>query len=160
MDETKPFFEAVVRPYRSLSAFGFRLVMAAIIVSNLVLAVVMISIGAWPVTGFLGLDVLAAYVAFRLSFAQTATFERITIAENDLIVAHIDWRGRAREWRFPSYWVSVGYDEEKDERGVLTVGSHGRRIEIGRFLHRAERAGLARQLRDALLRSRTSAAAT
>lgn len=158
MDEAKPFFETVLRPYRSLNAFGFRVVMIAIIAANLLFATLMISLGAWPVTGFLGLDVLGAYIAFRMSFAQTAAFERITIAENDLIVARVDQRGRAREWRFPSYWVSIGYDEEKDERGVLTVGSHGKRIEIGSFLHRKERAGVARQLRDALLRSRTFAA--
>jgi uncharacterized membrane protein len=116
--------------------------------------------GAWPVAAFLGLDVLGVYVAFRLSYAQTAAFERITIANSDLIVSQVDARGRAREWRCPSYWASVGYDEEQDERGVLTVGSHGKRIEIGSFLHRDERAGLARQLREALLRSRSFAAAT
>ena len=159
MDKAKPFFEAVVRPHRSLNAFGFRLVMAALIVSNVAFAILMIWLGAWPVTGFMGLDVLGAYVAFRLSFAQAAAFERITITDKSLIVARVDQRGRAREWRCPSYWANVGFDEERDERGVLTVGSHGRRIEVGRFLHREERAGLAQQLRDALVRARSFAAA-
>jgi uncharacterized membrane protein len=160
MDETTPFFETVVRPYRSLNRFGFRLVMTALITANVVFAIFMIALGGWPVIGFLGLDVLAAYIAFRLSFAQTAAFERITIVGGDLIVTRVDQHGRSREWRFPSYWANVGFDEETDERGVLTVGSHGKRIEIGRFLHTKERAGLARQLRDALLRSRSVGAAT
>lgn len=160
MEKPEPIFQAVVRPYRSLNAIGFRVVMAALIVANVALAILMVSLGAWPVTGFMGLDVLGAYIAFRLSFAQMAAFERITIADNNLIVARVDQRGRAREWRCPSYWAHVGYDDESDERGVLTVRSHGRQIEIGRFLHPDERAGLARQLREALLNSRSYAALT
>ena len=159
MEDANPFFEAVVRPHRSLNLFGFRLLMAVLIIANGVFALAMILQGSWPVAGFLGLDVLGVYVAFRLSYAQTRAFERISITENSLVVAQVDGRGRAREWRCPSYWASVGYDEESDERGVLTVGSHGKRIEIGRFLHPKEREELARQLRDALLRSRRYSAA-
>jgi len=160
MDEGGPFFEAVVRPRRSLNAFGFRVLMAALIVANTAFAILMISLGGWPVTGFLGLDLVGIYIAFRLSYKQTAAFERITIAEPDLIVARVDTHGRAQEWRCPSYWASVGYDDEADERGVLTVGSHGRHVEIGRFLDRDERAKLAQQLREALRRARSFAAAT
>ena len=159
MEDANPFFEAVVRPHRSLNLFGFRLLMAVLIIANGVFALAMILQGAWPVAGFLGLDVLGVYIAFRLSYAQTRAFERISITENSLVVAQVDGRGRTREWRCPSYWASVGYDEESDERGVLTVGSHGKRIEIGRFLHPKEREELARQLRDALLRSRRYSAA-
>jgi uncharacterized membrane protein len=160
MDGAKPFFEAVVRPHRSLNAFGFRLLMAVLIVANGAFGIVMLMQGAWPVTGFMGLDVLGVYIAFRLSYAQTAAFERITIADNHLTIARVDRRGRAYEWRCPSYWANVGYDKENDERGILTVGSHGRRIEIGGFLHPEERAGLAQQLRDALARARSFTTAT
>ena len=117
------------------------------------------TIGAWPVTGFMGLDVLAVYLAFRWSFGQTAAYERITIAENALIVRQVDARGRWREWRCPSYWANVALDEDTDDRGVLTVGSHGQRVEIGAFLHPDARTGLARELRQALLRAREFSAA-
>ena len=159
MEQTKPLFETVVRPRRSLNAFGFRLLMAVLIFANGVFAIAMMLRGAWPVVGFLGLDVLGVYIAFRLSYAQTRAFERIAIVDNALVVAQVDERGRSRVWQCPSYWASVGYDEDSDERGVLTVGSHGKRVEIGRFLHRKEREQLARQLRAALLQSRTYEAA-
>ncbi|MBI1213493.1 MAG: DUF2244 domain-containing protein [Alphaproteobacteria bacterium] len=160
MEQAQPIFETVVRPHRSLTLFGFRLLMTVLIISNGVFAVAMILHGAWPVVGFLGLDVLGVYIAFRLSYAQTRAFERITIADSSLVITRVDERGRSREWRYPSYWASVGYDEHDDERGILTVGSHGKRIEVGRFLHRKEREQLARQLRDALLRSRSYSAPT
>src|SRR6185436_18492341 len=160
MDEAKPFFETVVRPHRSLGLFGFRLLMIVLIVANGAFGIVMVLHGAWPVTGFLGLDVLGVYIAFRLSYAQTKAFERIAIEDNALVITRVDEHGRTREWRCSSYWASVGFDEEVDERGVLTVGSHGQRIEIGRFLHSEERARLARLLREALLRARSVEAAT
>ena len=160
MAHAKPFFETVVRPYRSLNAFGFRLIMAVLIAANVAFAMLMISLGAWPVTGFLGLDMLGVYLAFRWSFRQTAAYERITIADNALIVAQVDMRGRWREWRCPSYWASVALDEDADDRGVLTVGSHGTRIQIGHFLHPDERTALARELRQALLRARDFSAAS
>src|ERR1043165_7729299 len=103
MDEAAPFFETVLRPYRSLNKFGFRLVMTVLIVANVLFAILMIALGGWPVIGFLGLDVVRAHVAFRLSFAQAAAFERIAIAGDDLIITRVDQRGRTREWRFPSY---------------------------------------------------------
>ncbi len=159
MTERQPIFETVVRPHRSLNVFGFRLLMAVLVVANGAFGAVMLARGAWPVTGFLGLDMLAVYIAFRLSYAQAAAFERITIADNALVVSQIDGRGRAREWRCPSYWASVGYDEESDERGVLTVRSHGQQIEVGKFLHPEARISLARELSDALRRARTFATA-
>jgi uncharacterized membrane protein len=132
--------------------------MTVLIVANGAFGIVMLAQGAWPVAGFLGLDVLAVYVAFRASYAQTAAFERITIAEDSVIVAQSDDKGRAQEWRCPSYWANVSLDEDADERGVLTIGSHGRRIALGRFLHPGERTSLARDLRNALGRARQATA--
>jgi len=159
MTEREAIFEAVVRPHRSLNAFGFRLLMTVLIVANGAFGAVMLAKGAWPVTGFLGLDVVAVYFAFRLSYGQAAAFERITIANNMFVVSQVDARGRVREWRCPSYWANVGYDEDGDERGVLTVRSHGREVEVGKFLHPEERTSLARELSDALRRARNFGAA-
>jgi uncharacterized membrane protein len=36
-------------------------------------------IGAWPVVGFLGLDVLIVYLAFRASYAQAQAFEDLDV---------------------------------------------------------------------------------
>ncbi len=127
MELPEPIFDVVVRPYRSLHAFGFRLLMTVLIAANGAFGIFMAMRGAWPVTGFMGLDVLGVYIAFRLSYAQASAFERITIADKDLVVAQVDARGRAREWRCPSYWASIGLDEENDERGVLTVMASGSR---------------------------------
>jgi len=159
MEARKPVFETVVRPHRSLNAFGFRLLMGVLITANGAFGALMAARGAWPVTGFMGLDVLAVYIAFRLSYAQACAFERITIADSQFVVSQVDARGRVKEWRCPSYWANVGYDDDAEDHGILTVRSRGQEIEVGSFLHAEERSRLACQLREALHRARGYGAA-
>ncbi len=44
--------------------------MAAIVAVNLAAGIVFSMIGAWPVTGFMGLDVVLVWWAFRANFAD------------------------------------------------------------------------------------------
>ena len=156
MVEVRAPFEAVIHPYRSLGAFGFRLLIAVLVVVNLAFAGVMISQGAWPVVGFMGLDVLAIYVAFRLSYAQMLAFERVTIDGETLTVERADRHGRKRAWTFPSYWVSVWFEGD-DEEGTVTLRSHGRSLQVGSYLAPFERKGFADALRAALRDAKVSA---
>lgn len=148
-------FEAVIHPYRSLGAFGFGLLLAVVAGVNAVGAVVMLSYGAWPVVGFMGLDVLAVYVAFRLSYRQARAFERVTINGEALTVERVDRKGRRREWTFPSYWASVLFEGDEDQ-GKVTVRSHGRSLEVGEYLAPFERKSFAEALREALRSAKTS----
>lgn len=147
--ERSAAFEAIIHPYRSLGPFGFAVLLGTIISANLIVAVFALVHGAWPVAGFLGLDVLAVYVAFRVSYAQARAFERVTINGEVLVVEQVDRKGARREWSFPSYWVSVWYEGD-DEDGTVTLRSHGRALEIGRYLAPLERKEFAEVLRRAL----------
>lgn len=151
-----PFaFDAVIHPYRSLGAYGFGMLLAVVVGFNVIGAIFMLSHGAWPVVGFMGLDVLAVYVAFRLSYAQARAFERVTIDETALRVERVDPRGLRREWSFPSYWVNVFFEGDEDQ-GTVIVRSHGRSLEIGAFLAPFERKSFADALREALRAAKTS----
>lgn len=157
MSQTDPRFEALIHPYRSLGRAGFRVLLSVVIAANLIFAGVMLWLGAWPVLAFLGLDVLAVVVAFRLSYAQAAAFERITIGDGDLVVERVDRKGRRREWRFASYWVSVLFDGD-EEAGTVTLRSHGRSLEVGAYLVPFERKSFAETLKKALHNAKASAA--
>lgn len=150
-------FEAIIRPYRSLGPQGFRLLFGVVIAANVAAATIMLWLGGWPVLGFLGLDILAVYVAFRLSYAQTRAFERVTIDREALVVERVDRKGARVEWRFPSYWVSVWYEGD-EEQSTVTLRSHGRSLEIGAFLPPVERQPFAEALREALRSARTAQA--
>ena len=61
-------FSARLTPHRSLNRTGFLVLMAFITVISFAAGVVFWWIGAWPVFGFFGLDVLVIYWAFRINF--------------------------------------------------------------------------------------------
>lgn len=153
----RPVFDAVIHPYRSLSAEGFRWLFLFVVVANIAAAGIAVSLGGWPIVGFLGLDVLAVYVAFRLSYAQTRAFERVTVDREALVVERVDRKGARAEWRFPSYWVSVWYEGD-EEQSRVTLRSHGRSLEIGGYLPPVERQDFAEALRQALRSARTAQA--
>jgi uncharacterized membrane protein len=145
-----PVFDAVIHPYRSLGREGFRLLLIAIVAVNAIGAAFAVSLGAWPVVGFMGLDVLAVYVAFKLSYAQALAFERVTVDAADLVVERVDANGQRREWRFPSYWVGVFVEGGENEAQRVTLRSHGRALEIATYLSPFERQDFADALRQAL----------
>lgn len=157
--EPAVFLDAELRPNRSLSPSGFRTVMALLVVMTLFPAIVFLSHGAWPVAGFLGLDVLAVYVAFRLSYDQARAREFVKVTQTDLDIRRIDHRGRRiSEDRFPSYWARVAIDDPPEPDSQLTISASGRSTTVGRFLSAEERVSLANALRDALAQARQTKA--
>jgi uncharacterized membrane protein len=155
MERSNPnCWRATLTPHRSLSRQGFVAVMAAIVTVNLAGGIVFFVIGAWPVTGFMGLDVALVWWAFRANFAAERQADRIEITDHELVVEHLaDGRTR-RERRFVRHWVRVELEEDRSREviGSLFLTSHGVRTEIGRFLSPAERQDFARELNSALAR--------
>src|SRR5689334_4026424 len=77
--EGKLYLDTTLRPHRSLSPTAFRLMMVVVIVANLVISAFFLARGAFPVTGFLGLDVLALWVAFRVNYHAARAEEHIVL---------------------------------------------------------------------------------
>ncbi len=139
-------------PHRSLSRRGFIAVMSLIAGLNFVAGIVFFAIGAWPVVGFCGLDVLLMWWAFHANFADAKRAERIEVTATDLILdSHVKGQELPQQ-RFNRRWVRVELqeDEERELVGGLYLRSQGLRTEIGRFLAPHERKELARELRAAL----------
>ena len=67
------YLDAVLEPPRSLSTRGFNRVMMVLGGFSFVTGLGFLLAGAWPVAGFMGLEVLALWMVFRWSFrSQTA----------------------------------------------------------------------------------------
>ena len=147
------FLETVLHPYRSLPRRGFILLMAGLAVLSIVCGVICVTVGAWPIFGFFGLDVALVYVAFRASYRSARQHEHLRLTERSLTVEQVAVNGERRRWRFEPYWIRLIF-EEKDETSSLTLASHGRRLVLGRFLAPGERKSLANQLAGALARWR------
>src|SRR5919112_5684121 len=100
----EPVFSAVIRPHRSLSPQGFRIVMALVCLASLVAGIPFVVMGFWPVAGFFGLDFLGLYIAFRISYRQGEAFEVLELTPIRVLVRRVSHRGKAREWQFNPLW--------------------------------------------------------
>jgi uncharacterized membrane protein len=146
-DFTSPepaIFSAVVTPHRSLNLTGFLIVMAAVSAVSFVAGTVFLLMGAWPVFGFFGLDVLLVYWAFRANYRAAAAYEEVTVTSGELRVRKVSHRGRASEWSFNPLWVRLERDHHEDFglQGLFLV-SRGQRLQIAHVLSPQERESFA-----------------
>jgi len=146
-----PIFAATITPHRSLGATGFLVLMLATSAVGFVSGMMFLIIGAWPVFGFLGLDVLLLYVAFRANFRAARAYEEVTVTPSELTVRKVSHHGSVREWTLNPVWVRldrVVHEEFGIER--LFLVSYGRRLSIAGFLSPDEKASFATALSSAL----------
>ncbi|MDB5557886.1 MAG: hypothetical protein JWQ36_820 [Enterovirga sp.] len=148
---SKPVFAAVIRPHRSLGPNGFRILMVLCAAIVAVMALRFIALGFWPVSGFLGLDLLGLYIAFRVNYRRGRSFEEVVLTPIELMFRRVTHRGQASEWRLNPLWTRL--DREADaEFGLqrLALVSRGERITIGRELSPPEREHFADEFGQAL----------
>ena len=50
-------FDATLLPHRSLPRKGFHALIMVLVVANLIVGLPLFLLGAWPVVGFMGLDI-------------------------------------------------------------------------------------------------------
>ncbi len=144
-------FSARLTPHRSLNRTGFVVLMAFLSAVSFIAGVAFWMMGAWPVFGFFGLDVLVIYWAFRINFRRALATEDIVVTASELRVRRVSHRGHIVEWVLNPLWVQF---EQKShaEFGIerLYLVSRGRRVSIGSFLGPDEKASFAKALLAAL----------
>lgn len=138
-------------PHRSLDQSAFRLLIAIFCACGVISSLPFIILGAWPVAGFMGLDVLLLYAAFRLNFFHARAYEDILVTPLELRVEKVSPRGAARRWRFNPLFTRLE-SKEMEEYGIirLDVVSRERRVEVGACLGSAARTDFAGELQRAL----------
>jgi uncharacterized membrane protein len=149
-------FRVVLYPNRSLSPKGFLLLMLFIGGVSFVSGVAFLMMGAWPVFGFFGLDVLLIYIAFKLNYRSGRAFEMIELSPELLKLTLVDPAGRRKSFDFNPYWVRVRLSERPDGRTNLRLASHGQELEFARVLNDEERRAFAGVLENALAAARTA----
>ena len=144
-------FAATITPHRSLGSTGFLVLMLAIGGLSFASGMLFLLLGAWPVFGFLGLDVLIVYLAFRANFRAARAYEEVTVTATELTVRKVSHHGRVREWTLNPLWVQLDrivHEEFGIER--LFLVSRGRRLSIAAALGPDEKASFAQALSAAL----------
>jgi uncharacterized membrane protein len=144
-------FSARLTPHRSLNRTGFLVLMAFLTAVSFAAGVAFLVMGAWPVFGFFGLDVLVIYWAFRINFRRAAAVEEISVTPSELRVRRISHRGHVVEWVLNPLWVRLD-QKTHAEFGIerLYLVSKGRHVSVGSFLGPDEKASFAKALLAAL----------
>jgi uncharacterized membrane protein len=146
----KVWFDAVLHPHRSLSPFGFLVLMGALSAVSFATGIAFLMAGAWPVFGFFGLDVLLVYLAFRVNYRSGRIYEMLRLTRDELSVRRVFPSGTSKSWSFQSYWLRVEMDDPPRPDSVLALSSHGNSLAIGAFLTPDEKLEVARALGAAL----------
>ena len=151
----KPLFSARLTPHRSLSHANFRLLLLIFSGAAFVTALPFIFLGAWPVMGFMGLDVVLFYVAFRANYRDARAYEDVSVTPLELHLAKVSAKGARADYHFNPLWVRLE-KEEDEEFGLqkLAVASRGSSVEVARYLDPDRKAVFARDLSQALAEAR------
>ena len=107
----------------------------------------MLLLGAWPVLGFMGLDVWLLWFLFKRSYLDARRSETLLLTDRELIVDRVAPDGEREQHRLDAYWLRVELLGEDSERLVLV--SRGNRVVIGRFLAPPSASEVAEQLKAA-----------
>jgi uncharacterized membrane protein len=118
---------------------------------SFVAGMVFLVLGAWPVFGFFGLDVLLVYWAFRANYRDARAYEDVMVTTSELRVRKVSPRGQVSEWLFNPVWAKLDYEID-EEFGLqrLYLVSRGRRLPIASFLPPQEKESFAAALAAAI----------
>jgi uncharacterized membrane protein len=103
--------------------------------------------GFWPALPFAGLEIGLLGWAVHSSLQRRHHRQTITVTDDSVEIEDVD-RERCERVVFQRYWarVKMRAAESPLHPSQLTIESHGRRCEVGRFLNEQERRSLAKRL--------------
>lgn len=152
--EARLYLDAEIRPNRSLANPAFYVLMAAFGLISFVAGTAFALLGAWPVLGFFGLDVLVVFLAFRLSYRDGRRLETIKVTDEEIRVARRSPFGHLTAFRLPLAWTRVELSGAGEPDVQARLHHKGRNLIIGAMLSPKEREALAGAVRDAVEKAR------
>lgn len=145
-------FQATLRPHRSLPPeYATKLIIGLAILFALA-SLRLCTVGAWPVIGFLVLDIAALGVAFYINFRRARVQEDICLTDSLLVVRRTSASGQVESWAFEPYWVKLSLEKNNKHDHTCALSLHDQRVTLGQFLTENQRTRLYEDLQDALTR--------
>lgn len=153
--QAKPLFAATLTPHRSLTPNGKRVVIGLVAALALVPGLVFYAAGAWPVVGFMGLDVLAIWAALTISMRSGKVHEVLTLWPASLELKKVDAKGKEEILTFVPANVRFVIDRDYNERVTgLWLKGDKQKVPLGTFLSNDEKLSLSKVFGTALRKAR------
>lgn len=145
----------LLRPTRSMTWPEAKRFIGLVTLMCLSIGAAFAYLGLWLVMPFCGIEALAVAVAFYVVLRDGECRELVRF-EGDQLVIETGKRELEQRHEFNCLWVRVhlSRSSRRHHPTRLFVGSHGRAIELGRFLTDGERETFSRSLINALKKNR------
>jgi len=126
--------------------------MAGIATVSFIAGMAFLLMGAWPVFGFFGLDVLLIWWAIRHNYRDAECCEKICIGDQEITITRTKARRPDQIQLLVRAWAKVRLEEDvgRDLIGRLFLSSRSIVAEVGSFLAPTDRKSLAGALKDIL----------
>jgi uncharacterized membrane protein len=153
LDEPKADFHAILTPYRSLGRQGFKILMGVLLACWLFVGLVFLQVGAWPIFGFFGLDVLAIFLAFHFNYRSARQHEEVRLSRESLLVRKVSASGKSVDHQFNPFWTKLSVARHPII-GVtaMTLANRKNRVSVGDFLNPDDRETFSKAFALALAR--------
>lgn len=153
LKEQKPHFCAVLTPHRALDQNGVQIVMIITCILAAIPGIVFFLMGAWPIVGFLGLDVALLFWALSKSRKQVNGFEEVTLYPDSLDIRRVSPKGRETRFQFNPFWTKIEVFKDFEDRVTdIVLKSKERSLKIGTFLNPDDKKSFASAFSNALYR--------
>ena len=138
-------YSVTFKPNSALSANGKMKVVLLLSLIPCFVGIGFSLLGAWLVLPFVGLEVFALAYAFYYVNTHENDYESITIEGDSLLIERC-YQDYITQHILNPYWVKLVQHERPNGELHLGLFSHGKEIEVGRYLTRKQREALAKQL--------------
>ena len=144
------YLDIKIYPNQSLTPKGLLLLMFLITIPASFIGITFFILGAWPVLGFMGLEVLLIYIAFKVLFYKNKFYEHIILDKEKLSIFFKKQNNTITKIELEPTWLQVQIENIYENEDILTISSHGKKIILANFLIPEERAKLAKKIRYGL----------
>ena len=139
--------QITVRPNNSLSSLSSLKLLVILSVIALLVALSFVSVGAWLVLPFAGLELMAFAYAFYYLSMRANDFEMVTVTGDVVVVEKFGYK-RNSKVEFQRYWAQVTLRKQVNGMNALFIGSHGKEVEFGHgFINDEQRISIAKELK-------------
>lgn len=110
-----------------------------------------LAIGAWPVVGFFGLDVLLIYLAFKVNFKSgERERETIRVTADDIAISRTCYRGQTGWWHVSPTFARIQVEQFNDYEATVRLTAGGTSVPLATCLSPLERLAFASAFQLAL----------
>ena len=146
--------DAVLTPTRSLPKAGLYVLVGVLGAFNILVAILFLSVGAWPAPIFLGFDFLAVLLAFHFSYRQARRRERVQVSADEVRVTHEVGAQTRTVWRSPTAFTRVEVHGRGQPEVSVTLRLSRRRLVVAGQVSAPERSAFAETLEAAIRSAR------